>query len=338
MIKLMLVLLAFSLLAMAVEAAGFSPDEYITWNADIAANLKKLRAGAQTKPKTIMNAGDSISYSDCFIWPLRTRLEQPGMLSSEGYIFQPKKWSAKGGCESGWGKENVDKAMKKGNPELATILFGTNDLQHRKDDAKAFRANMEFMVDACLKNGTIPILFTIPTARTIKTEPLAAFNGEIMALAAEKKIPVIDAHKIYVNMGGWKDLCFDGVHPNSKKNGAGGYDYMNVVFVKLYQKIEKEIIVRKDPALKPKLLETKKEGEETIEIYDRNGDGKADYWLQKQGDLKMHEEYDSDFDGKVDVWWDFKDGKLDSGKEDLDRDGEPDMPFKMIDGWKNETP
>lgn len=312
------------------------PEGYFTWSDEIAASLKNIHADSKKRPRTILNLGDSISCSDCFVWHLRTRLSEPGMLSSEGYRYLPKNLGARGGMESSWGKQRVGKALSRGDPELATILFGTNDLQHGKRDPKRFRANMEAIVEACIGNKTVPILLKIPTARTIKDEVLDLFNREVDELAKAKKIPVIDTCTIFRKYGGWKALCFDGVHPNAKRDGTGGYDYINRTFFALYKRIEKEVFGRSVAERKPKLLGREDKDGVVIEAYDRNADGKPDFWLHKKGGEKIEERFDSDFDGRIEVTWRFKAGRLISGKEV--HDGKTEVPFVMKDGWKNETP
>jgi len=85
------ILLSFALaVSCGCIARRTEPGRYYDLGPDVIAHLRRLHEGAHTRPKTILNLGDSISASDCFVWHERTRLDRPGMLSSEGYIYLPK--------------------------------------------------------------------------------------------------------------------------------------------------------------------------------------------------------------------------------------------------------
>ncbi|MCJ8331103.1 MAG: SGNH/GDSL hydrolase family protein [Lentisphaeria bacterium] len=314
-------------------------NKYFLWNKAIAKNLKVIRneAGSHVRPKSILSAGDSISYSDCFIWHLRTRLKQPGMLSSEGYVYYPKQWCALGGQQSDWGKRKIKQAIKKGKPELITILFGTNDLRHGKKDSEKFAANIRYIIDTAIKGGAIPILITIPPAENMNTKTFQAFNQKIRSFSVKLKLPLIDFEKIFKDFGNWQALTFDGVHPNSKKDGSGGYDHFNRIFFDLYKLIEKDVFNREIKKPKRVLLKETKKGDSVIKEYGVNKNSKTTIWVTCKNKKVVHESYDSDLDGKIDLIWTYKNGKIISGEEDLDRDGKLETKFTIKNAWKNET-
>lgn len=297
--------------------------------------------GVGVRPRSILNLGDSISYSDCFIWHERTNLRRPGMLSSEGYVYFPKPWGCGQGQTSAWGRENTPRALDRAHPEVATILFGTNDLEEGAKDPGPFIANIRAIIDDCLKRGTIPVLLAIPPARTIDPGRLAVFNEALDALARRKEIPFIATDMLFADHGGWPALTSDGVHPDSNRQGTSGYDLINHVFRQLYERIERQVIGR-DPGPRKfvdHVLSTTTAPDGTqVQAIDRNGDGKTDLWRYLKGGQVVREDYDSDFDGRIDVRWNFRNGHLVSGVEDCDRDGKLETPFIMRDGWKNETP
>lgn len=291
------------------------------------------------RPKSILNLGDSISFSDCFIWPERTRINRPGMLSSEGYVYFPKAWGAKSGETSAWGRANARAALQRARPEFATILFGTNDLLHGRTDVDAFIENIDAIVEACFETGAIPILFAIPPADGIAPERLAAFNNRLGTLAIQKHIPYIRTDRLFFDAGGYESLCTDGVHPALRPDESGGYDYINFVFRKLLKQIEADVLDRLEKPRQrvPLGTETNPAGLPT-NLYDTNRDSQPDVWEITQRDGSVLEEYDSDYDGAVDVRWHFEMGYLMSGEEDMARDGRFSVPFVLTDGWKNETP
>ena len=65
-----------------------------------------------------------------------------------------------GGQTTQWALKNVDPWLKRLNPEVALILFGTNDLH--SIETEEYERNLKAVVQKCLENGTFVILNTIP--------------------------------------------------------------------------------------------------------------------------------------------------------------------------------
>ena len=59
-----------------------------------------------------------------------------------------------------WAREHVQAWLRKLNPEVALIMFGTNDLD--RIDADRYADQTRAVARACLDNGTVVILSTIP--------------------------------------------------------------------------------------------------------------------------------------------------------------------------------
>ena len=103
--------------------------------------MKEVRARFTGAPGTLALFGDSITVSLAFWAPLQG---EPKQLSAEAAAAlrlvkvhqQPQCWREWRGPEHGnngsmtirWAHENVDAWLKKLNPEVAVIIFGSNDL------------------------------------------------------------------------------------------------------------------------------------------------------------------------------------------------------------------
>ncbi|KKL79297.1 hypothetical protein LCGC14_2016250 [marine sediment metagenome] len=131
---------------------------------------------------------------------------------------------------------SLAKILKKFNPQVVFILLGTNDAGRRK--APDVLKDMNTIIETILNNGTIPVLQTLPPARSKrKHADIKAYNGLYLALAKARKIPVIDLYGEMVSRqpgGKWQGTLVggDGVHlthklssgPASKENLANcGY-------------------------------------------------------------------------------------------------------------------
>jgi lysophospholipase L1-like esterase len=99
------------------------------------------------------------------------------------------KFGNDGGMTIRWAHENLDNWLKRLNPEVALIMFGTNDLGQL--ERAEYEEKTRDVVQRCLKNGTIVILNTIPPAsgRLEKSRDFAETVGKI---ARDEKVPLVD--------------------------------------------------------------------------------------------------------------------------------------------------
>lgn len=214
--------------------------EYITRS--ITMNMRKHYKNTN-RPKSIMNLGDSISKSMAFFAPMR--YNQPGMLINEGYEYINKDTAAADCKTSAWGREIIDKVLKIQHPETVTILFGTNDISSGVYTGEYF-ANMEYIVQTCLDNGSIPILLTIPPLAGTPADKIEKYNYQLRTIAMEKQIPLCDIYKLFLAQPDWNSLLFDGVHPNFFEDGSkiGGYNLINNVLFEMYKILERDVMPR----------------------------------------------------------------------------------------------
>jgi hypothetical protein len=187
-------------LAISAPAGERAPDQ----TDKVTESLKKVRARFTGTPGTLALFGDSITVSMAFWAGLRgePRNMPPDMAVAYALVkehIRPECWDRWRGPRYGnngsmtirWARENIDNWLKDLNPEVAVILFGTNDL--RALDVKEYEQKTAEVVERCLRNGTVPIL-TTPPPRSGLLEKSKAFAEAVRRVARAKHVPLIDYH------------------------------------------------------------------------------------------------------------------------------------------------
>ena len=273
-----LLLSAFALLAFGTTSRA--ADDPPAWVKPMAAVHAKFTG----KPGTFALFGDSITDTLAFWAPLQyAPKDVPADVSKPLAVVKKhmiedcwRKWrGGDHGNQSGqtatWAAENVDAWLKKLNPECAVILFGTNDLV--RSDVKTYENSMRAVVEACLKNGTVVILTTIPP-RAGMEEKAKAFADVVRKLAAEKQVPLIDYHAEVLKrrpddwngaLSKFKEFAKDGyqvptlvggdgVHPSNPAKHAdysadalntNGYQLRNVLTLRAYAEVITRVLAAK---------------------------------------------------------------------------------------------
>jgi len=90
-----------------------------------------------------------------------------------------------------WAHQNVDTWLKDLRPEVALIMFGTNDLSSL--EVEEYETKTREVVAKCLANGTIVILSTAPPRHGL-AEKAAAFAEAVRRIARDLKVPLTDYH------------------------------------------------------------------------------------------------------------------------------------------------
>jgi hypothetical protein len=229
-----------------ILAAWAKADDAPAWVAPMREVHKKF-AG---KPGSFAQFGDSITVTMAYWSPLQG--EPKNLDASAKAALQIVKrhmlkdcWRWKGpdyGNDGGqtirWAHDRVDQWLRRLNPELALIMFGTNDLGQL--DEREYDQKTRVVVRKCLDNGTIVILSTIPP-RHGQLEKCKRFAEVVRKIAAEMKVPLIDyqAEILKRRPEAWdgaavhkgaKDvydvptpISADGVHPSAPKKYAGDF-------------------------------------------------------------------------------------------------------------------
>jgi lysophospholipase L1-like esterase len=198
--------------------------------------MKKVRANFSGKPGTLALFGDSISVSMAFWAPLRG--EPKNMSESMAAALKDVKSYMKAECWGGWrgpkygnngsttirwARENIDNWLKDLNPEVAVIMFGTNDLGQL--DLKEYAQKTTDVVESCLKNGTIPMLTTLPP-RHGALEKSKQFADAVRTIAKEKKVPLIDYHAEILKR---RPDDWDGSLPKFKDSKGSEYEVPTLI-------------------------------------------------------------------------------------------------------------
>ncbi|MCI0459264.1 MAG: SGNH/GDSL hydrolase family protein [Gemmataceae bacterium] len=164
--------------------------------------MKQVHARFTGTRGTLAHFGDSITVTMAYWAPLEGEPKSmpPEMARAHGLVkkfMKPecwRKWKGGGFGNTGsmtirWADENVEKWLAKLNPEVALIMFGTNDIG--QVPLKEYEAKTRAVVQRCLKNGTVVILSTIPP-RSGRLEQSRQYAEAARRVARDLKVPLID--------------------------------------------------------------------------------------------------------------------------------------------------
>jgi len=166
--------------------------------------MVQVHAGFRGRPGTFAHFGDSITETLAFWTPLkRARKDAPPEMEHafrrvEAHL-RPECWRDWKGPEFGnqggrsirWADANVGDWLGRLNPEVALVMFGTNDLSDLRVDE--YRDRLRSVVRKCLDRGTVVILSTIPPRHGFAGQT-AAFAEAARKVARELSVPLVDYH------------------------------------------------------------------------------------------------------------------------------------------------
>ena len=256
---------------------------------DWVENMKQVHAKFTGEKGTLANFGDSITVTLAYWSPLqygRKNMDKKAQDAFElvsGYM-QKDCWAKWKGPEYGstgmmtirWASDNVDKWLKKLNPEVAVMMFGTNDLHALKQEE--YETKTREVVKKCLDNGTILILTTPPPRHGFE-EKAKLFADTVRKIAKDMKVALCDFHEAVVSrrpkdwdgaadeFKEYKDydvpapIARDGVHPSNPKKWEGdyseealknnGFALRNYVTLLSYAEVIQKVLKDDKPATKP---------------------------------------------------------------------------------------
>jgi lysophospholipase L1-like esterase len=188
-------LAALLLIALPMSVRADEPPAWV-------AAMKKVHADFKGTPGTFAHFGDSITVSKAFWTPLsyEPKKMSPEMGKARDAVKEYLKkecWADWKGADYGndggqtirWADANVDKWLKKLNPEVVLIMFGTNDLTGVP--LEEYDKKTRSVVERCLKNGSVVILTTIPP-RAGLADKAKQFADVQRKIAQDLKLPLID--------------------------------------------------------------------------------------------------------------------------------------------------
>lgn len=214
--------------------------------------MREVRARFAGRPGTFAHFGDSITVSRAFWSGLRHERRNAPPEMAEAWETVRKHmldecWDWKGperGNEGRmtirWAHENVGRWLDALRPEVALILFGTNDVGAL--EVEEYEAKTRDVVRRCLDRGTVVILSTMPPKHG-QEEKAAAFAEATRRVARELRVPLTDyhaeilkrrpddwdgAHESFRDASGDEYqvptlISRDGVHPSNPRASAGDY-------------------------------------------------------------------------------------------------------------------
>jgi hypothetical protein len=222
-----------AMLLLGVFAPHGAADEAPAW----VGPMRTVHAKFTGKPGTLALFGDSITVSKAFWSPLAfAPKDLPAPVAKDLGVVKKHMlddcWSKWRGPEYGsegrktvrWAEENVEGWLKRLNPEVAVVMFGTNDLNEM--DEKEHDRRTRAVVEKCLKNGTVVILTTLPPRAGFEKKA-AAFAEVQRKIAADLKLPRVDYHAEIVRL---RPDDWNGALPKFKEEAAkDGYQVPTLV-------------------------------------------------------------------------------------------------------------
>lgn len=215
--------------------------------------MQAVHARFKGEKGTFAHFGDSITVSRAFWSSLKwshKNMDKPTQAAFDLVKAYMKDacWADWKGAQYGnegqmtirWAHANVDQWLKKLNPEVALIMFGTNDLGPL--NVQEYEAKTRQVVQKCLDNGTIVILSTIPPRHGADAK-VKTFVQAVRKVATDMKVPLCDYYKAVMDRrpkdwsgalaafksvpGGTYDvptlISRDGVHPSNPGKWGGDY-------------------------------------------------------------------------------------------------------------------
>jgi len=164
--------------------------------------MKQVHARFTGNRGTFALFGDSITVSLAFWAPLEwePKAMSPGMAhahqSVKGYM-KPECWRQWRGPAFGnegrttirWAHANVERWLQKLNPEVAVIMFGSNDVGEL--EVAEYEQKTREVVRRCLANGTVVLLTTLPP-RSGRLDKAKQFAAAVRKVAGEERVPLVD--------------------------------------------------------------------------------------------------------------------------------------------------
>lgn len=213
--------------------------------------MREVHGRFRGTPGTFAQFGDSITVTMAFWAPLRDarRNAPPEMaraFETVNRYMRPECWrqwkgpqyGSEGGTTVRWAEQHLDEWLKRLDPEVALVMFGTNDLHSSSLDE--YRQGLGNVVRRCLDRGTVVILSTIPPRHGFEKKA-ADFAEAARQIARQWRVPLVDYHAEILRRrpNDWDGagpafaqyegydvptlICRDGVHPSHPRKYQSDY-------------------------------------------------------------------------------------------------------------------
>ncbi len=244
----LLIMLTFSL---PFPAQGLEITNEVEGNRYWAEAMAEVHDRFTGEKGTFAHFGDSITVTLAFWTPLlysrknaSDEMEQAYQLVNQ-YLkkecwrnWKGPQYGNEGRMTIRWAHENIDMWLARLKPEVALIMFGTNDLT--SVGPEEYKKKTQEVVQKCLDNGTVVILSTIPPRHGL-ADKAALYADAVRKIALRMKVPLVDYHSDILkrrptDWDGALDkfsqykgydvptlLSRDGVHPSNPKDFCDDY-------------------------------------------------------------------------------------------------------------------
>lgn len=230
--RLFLLLVLSATSSLSAIAAGASAEKVPDW----VEPMRQVHTRFTGTRGTLAQFGDSITVTMAFWAPLESPPKQMSPDAARAYQLvkryqKPECWRGWKGPESGsnggmtirWAHEHIDQWLAKLNPEVAVIMFGSNDVAQM--DVKEYSAKTRSVVERCLENGTVVILSTMPP-RSGHFEKSRQFADAVREIARELHVPLCDYFEAIVKR---RPEDWDGSLPKFKGLPGSEYDVPTLI-------------------------------------------------------------------------------------------------------------
>jgi len=193
------------------DAVGQAPQAEEQLPAWVPA-MRQVAAAGSGESGVLLNLGDSISFSLAYFAPLQwidrdtspreviaARATLDAFLKPECYRFKGPEHGNASGKTAEWALQHLDRWIDTYRPQLAVVMFGTNDI--RQGTLDQHTRNLRQLVERCLERGVVVILTTIPPMDGYD-EKVAEAVASQRQIATELNIPLIDFHAHVMNRRG----------------------------------------------------------------------------------------------------------------------------------------
>ncbi|MDV6033255.1 MAG: SGNH/GDSL hydrolase family protein [Phycisphaera sp. RhM] len=187
----------FALIAFVSVPLDGAEPEWVT-------PMRAVHVVGDNEPGVIVNIGDSITYSMAYFAPLQYLNEEalpPAVsdaletvnehIKSDCYRWKGPDKGNQGGQTAGWALTHIDQWIETLKPEVALIMFGTNDV--RRGSIEQHEQNLRRLVKRCLDQGVVVILSTIPPMHGFEEKVEQAVQSQ-RRVARDLKVPLIDLY------------------------------------------------------------------------------------------------------------------------------------------------
>jgi len=198
------VLLVMLTISLSLPAQGREIKNEGDENRYWAEAMAKVHERFSGEKGTFAHFGDSITVTLAFWTPLLYSRKNAGEEMEQAYqlveqYLKKECWRNWKGPQFGnegrmtirWAHENIDNWLALLKPEVALIMFGTNDLT--SVGLEEYEKKTREVVQKCLDNGTVVILSTIPPRHGL-AEKAALYADAVRKIARQMKVPLIDYH------------------------------------------------------------------------------------------------------------------------------------------------